>query len=112
MKSNALIYSPSLDGHRQIYIFVMAHVLKELGFNVYVAGNTNQAFDHLFYIENLKENSQITLLDTSKYEKGGVDITLKEFKELQNSIKTALTIFAEADNHIRLLVSQVFDKKK
>jgi hypothetical protein len=108
---NALIFSPDLDGHRQVYVFVMAHILEELRFNVFIAGDTKQKITNSFYIDKLKKNQAITILDTGNYTEGGLSITLTEFLQLQNSCKADLTIFAEADNHISLFISQIFKPK-
>jgi hypothetical protein len=109
--ANALIYSPGFDGHRQVYVFVMADILKELGFNIFIAGNTKQIITNSFYIDKLKYNPEITILDTSKYAQGGLEITPVEFLELQNVCKTDLTIFAFADHHLSLFISQIFKKR-
>jgi len=108
---NVLIYSPSFDGHRQVYVFVLAHILKELGFKIFIAGNTKQILWNSFYIGLLNKSPETKILDTSKYSNGGIDISPAEFLELQNFCETDLTIFAEADNHISLFVSQLFHKK-
>lgn len=108
---NALIFSPDLDGHRQVYVFVMAHILEELGFNIFIAGDTKQKISNSFYIDKLKKKQAITILDTGNYTGRGLNITLTEFLQLQNSCKADLTIFAEADNHISLFISQVFKTK-
>ncbi|MEO9022641.1 MAG: hypothetical protein ABI237_17215 [Ginsengibacter sp.] len=111
MARNALIFSPGFDGHRQVYVFVIAHILKELDFNIYIAGNTKQKISNSFYIDKLNENPEINFIDTSKYAEGGLDITIQEFLELQNNLKTELTIFPEADHHLKLLASQISSKK-
>lgn len=108
---NALIFSPDLDGHRQVYVFAMAHILEELGFNIFIAENTKQKISNSFYVEKLRKNPAITILDTRNYTKDGLDISVTEFLKLQNSCKADLTIFAEADNHIPLFISQVFKPK-
>lgn len=107
---NVLIYSPDFDGHRQVYVFVMAHVLRELGFNIFIAGDIKQVISNSFYVNILKNNPEIKVIDTSKYDEGGVNITATEFLELQNACEADLTVFAEADNHILLFVSQIFKK--
>jgi hypothetical protein len=109
---NVLIYSPDFDGHRQVYVFVMAHVLKGLGFRIFIAGDTKQVISNSFYVNILKNNPEIKVIDTSKYEEGGVRITASEFLELQNACEADLTVFAEADNHISLFVSQIFKKNR
>ena len=108
---NALIFSPDLDGHRQVYVFVMAKILEELSFNIYIAGDMRQKISNSFYIDKLKKKSKITIIDTSNYAAGGFDITLSEFSKLQNACKADLTIFTEADNHISLFTSQIFKTK-
>ena len=109
--ANVLIFSPGFDGHRQVYVFVMANVLKELGFNIYIAGNTKEIITNSFYIDKLQNSPGITILDTSKYAEGGLGISPVEFAELQNVCKTDLTVFAFADHHISLFISQIFKKK-
>lgn len=108
---NALIFSSSFDGHRQVYVFVMAKILEESGFNIIVAGNTQQKIFNSFYIDKLKNDRKVKIIDTSSYAEGGLNITLPEFKNLQARFQVDLTIFAEADNHISLLASQVFKTK-
>jgi glycosyltransferase involved in cell wall biosynthesis len=105
---NALIFSPSFDGHRQVHVFVMSQILEELGFNIFIAGNTREKVSNSFYIDKLKNKPAINILDTSGYTGGGTDITIVEFLNLQNVCKADLTIFAEADNHIDLFTSQIF----
>jgi glycosyltransferase involved in cell wall biosynthesis len=108
---NALIYSPSFDGHRQVYVYVIAHFLKELGFKIFIAGNTEQIMSNSFYIDRLKNDPDLRIIDTSKYTEGGANITRTEFFELQNACETDFTVFTEADNHISLFVSQIVLKK-
>jgi glycosyltransferase involved in cell wall biosynthesis len=108
---NVLIYSPDFDGHRQVYAFVLAHVLNELGFKIFIASNTKQILSNSFYIEKLKKIPGIELIDTSEYNEGGDMITSSEFLQLQNVCEVDLTVFTEADNHISLFVSQMLGKK-
>src|SRR6185312_9942849 len=109
---NALIFSPGLDGHRQVYVFVMAQVLEESGFNIFVAANSQEKILNSFYVNKLKERDEITFLDTSNYASGGLDITFSEFLALQDVCKADLTIFADASNHISLFISRIFNSKK
>jgi hypothetical protein len=109
--SNVLIFSPDFDGHRQVYVFVMAHVLRELGYKIFIAGNTEQTYSNSFYIDKLKKNDYIKIIDTSNYSEGGMNISAAELIELQIVCNVDLTIFAEADNHIPLFNSQIFKKR-
>ncbi|HEY5370738.1 MAG TPA: hypothetical protein VIJ75_17265 [Hanamia sp.] len=108
---NALIFSPSLDGHRQVYVFVISKILEELGFNITVASNMQEKIFNSFYIDKLKSNHKITIVDTSKYKEGGSKISLSEFINLQTISQANLTIFTEADDHIPLLTLQIFKRK-
>jgi glycosyltransferase involved in cell wall biosynthesis len=108
---NVLIFSPDFDGHRQVYVFVMAHVLRELGFKIFIAGNIHQTYSNSFYLDKLKKNEDIKIIDTSNYAEGGINISAIEFLELQIVCESDLTVFAEADNHIPLFVSQIFKNK-
>ena len=108
---NALIYCQNFEGHRQVYIFVLAHVLKGLGFKIFIAGNTKQILWNSFYIDRVKKSLETKIIDTSNYAEGGNNITPAEFLGLQNECETDLTVFAEADNHILLFVSQISKKK-
>ncbi len=110
--SNALIYSPSFDGHRQVYVFVLSHVLEECGYKVFIAGNTKKSYSNSFYIDKLQHNTVTKFIDTSKYAQGGINITASEFMVLQEEFNIDLTIFAEADNHLALLVSQILNGNK
>jgi hypothetical protein len=110
--SNALIYSPSFDGHRQVYLFVLSDILSKLGFKIFIAGNNQRVLSNSFYVDKLRNNSDIKFIDTSIYADEGFDITHDEFIAIQNENEIDLTIFAEADNHISLLVSQIKDKAR
>jgi hypothetical protein len=109
---NALIYSPDFDGHRQVYVFVLADILREKGFRIFIAGNTQKVLFNSFYLDQLKKKPEISFIDTSKYSDGGLDINSSDFLELQNKCECDLTIFAEADNHLALLNSQISGKNR
>jgi len=108
---NALIFSPNFDGHRQVYVFVITHILRDLDFRVYIAGDIKRKISNSFYIDKLREISDVEVIDTSKYEQGGININPGDFRELQNEIAPDLTIFAEADHHISLFNSQFTSDK-
>lgn len=108
---NSLIYSPSLDGHRQVYALVMASILHELDFNIFIAWNSSEIVNNTFYVDKIKDIPNVTFIDTSKYDKGGREITLEEFIRLQTGHNIDLTVFAEADIHISLFTSKIVQKK-
>lgn len=107
----ALIYSPDLDGHRQVYALVMATVLHELGFRIYLACDTKQIINNTFYIDKIKEISDVSFIDLSRYDTGGYRITFDELVQLQTALKVDLTVFAEADPHIPLFSSKIFQRR-
>src|ERR1017187_6482200 len=107
---NALIYSPGFDGHRQVYVFVIAQLLNELGFHVHIAGNIKQTISNSYYLERLIKSSQLKIIDTSGYVSGGINIAPDEFLKLQSEFETDLTVFPEADHHISLFISQIGNK--
>ena len=92
---NALIYSPGFDGHRQVYVFVVAHVLKKLGYKIYIAGNTKQIITNSFYIDSLNKSLKTKIIDTSRYDEGGINITPAEF--LESCFFICFTTFQEEE---------------
>jgi hypothetical protein len=109
---NALIYSPSFAGHRQIYVFVLADILQKSGHAVYIAGNFSEKLINAFYIEKLKSDKSIIRIDTVDYEGHGQNISLDEVICLQKKYNINQTVFTEADNHIPLFNSQIFSGGK
>jgi len=102
---NALIFSPNFDGHRQVYVFVLVHILTKMGFKVFIAGNFSRNPINTFYIDKLKNDDKFVKIDTSKYDGNGMDISNSDFFDLQGKYEIDLTIFTEADYHISLLSS-------
>lgn len=105
--SNALIYSPGLEGHRQVYVFVLTKILKELNYNVLIACNKNQRILNSYYFDKIKNDTTIILIDTGRFQDGGLKIKPNEFDEIQENYNIDITIFAEADHHISLFNSQI-----
>lgn len=109
--SNALIYSAGFDGHRQVYVFVLSRILKELDYKVFIAGNLCENLTDSTYLDKLKEDSSIDFIDTSLYCEGGLKIDLSEIVNIQTNNDIRLTIFAEGDHHIKVFTSQLFKKQ-
>jgi len=108
---NALIFSPYLDGHRQVYVYVITNILQQLGFEIYIVGNLQEKISNSVYIDKLKTKPEITIIDTANYAGGGLEISLIDFLKIQDKCKSDLTIFTEADHHFPLFISQIFGKK-
>ena len=109
---NSLILSNSFDGHRQVYVYIFAHILNELGFKIFVAGNLEEKILDSTYLNMLKKDKSITFIHIGNYTKDHSKISKNEFMELQDTCDADLTIFAEADGHIPLFNSQIFNKRK
>jgi hypothetical protein len=107
---NALIYSAGFEGHRQVYVYVLSHFLSELKFNIFIAGNLKEKITTTLYIDKLQKDDRITMIDTSSYPQGGLEISVLEIIELQNKHNIDLTVFAEADHHISLFNGQIKSK--
>ncbi len=110
---NALIFSSDFIGHRQIYVFVLSHLLHELGFKLHIAGNFSEILKNSFYLDLLKSDERILKIDTVGIDGYGLGISHDAFVDLQNRYDIDLTIFTEADDHIPLFNSQIsFSKRR
>ena len=105
---NALIFSPNFGGHRQVHAFVHYHILNKIGFKVFIAGNFSNTNEKLFYLDKLIEDDKITKIETSNVFRNGSHTNNIEFTNLQKKHNIDLTVFVEADNHIPLIISQLF----
>ena len=97
---NALLYSPGLAGHRQVYIFVLANILRKLDYSVYISANFAEKPKSSYYLDKLKNDPEIFWIDTNLMDGNGVTIKSEDFRVIQKSNKINLTVFVEADNHI------------
>ena len=107
---NALIYSAGFDGHRQVYVYVLSHFLNELKYNIFIAGNLKEKISTSLYVDKLKKDNRIVMIDTSSYTQGGLEISAMQIIELQIKYSIELTVFAEADHHIPLFNAQIFSR--
>jgi len=110
---NALLFSPSFDGHRQVYVFVLTSLLREHQYNVFIAGNFQGNYLNTHYLELATSMSGVTKIDTSCYPGEGQHIHPEDFSKIIDKHSIDLTIFTEADNQLALIVSQLpfFGKK-
>ena len=109
---NALIYLPNFIGHRQVHAFIHSHILTELGYKIFIAGNFSNKAKNSFYLDKLIEDEKVIKIDTNTFSGNGKHINNAEFIQLQETFNIDLTIFAEADNHIPLFISQLIPKNK
>lgn len=107
---NALIYSSSFKGHRQVYVFVISHVLQELGYAIIIAGNFNETASKFFYLDKLRNDSGISFIDSGGYSTGRGKISLDELAGLQKKYSPSLTVFPDADHHLALFTGRVLNR--
>jgi hypothetical protein len=104
----ALIYSPALGGHRQVYCREIADVMRRAGHDVVLAGAIGVLEEprRAAFVEALRRGGEVTLVDTSAMPRGGRDATLAQLGRLVREHGAELTVLAEADDHLRLLTHQ------
>jgi glycosyltransferase involved in cell wall biosynthesis len=79
-----------------------------MGYNVFIAGNFSNTNDNLFYLKKLIEDDTILKINTNKFPEYGLNIKNIEFINLQKEHNIDITVIIEADNHIALIISQLF----
>jgi len=107
---NALLYSPGLAGHRQVYIFVLSDILRKLDYSVYIAVNFEEKPKSSYYLDKLETDTNVFWIDTCHLDGNGVSVMSQDFKNIQKSNNIEVTVFVEADNHIALFNSQIFNR--
>ena len=108
-RPTALVFSANLDGHRQVWAAILADVLVQMGFHVVIAGQLTSEGRPL-EIEQLaphRGNPRVKLLHVEDALLALLGTNPPAFRKLQEEIEAEVTIFAEADNHLSLLSSQV-----
>lgn len=107
--SAALVFSPSLSGHRPVYCQVIADVLHGAGKPVVVAGALRDmpASRRDSFVEKLRRHGPVHLVDTSRMSRGGREVTLAQMARLVRDAGADLTVLTEADDHVRTLVRQI-----
>ncbi len=105
----ALIFSPDLDGHRQVYCRVWTRMLLDMGLKVRIAGRltVDGRSVPIPYLESFRNTPEVALMDTGHLEGGGKEVTNELFLDLQRRSAADVTILAEADDHLGLIAGQV-----
>lgn len=109
MSERALIYSPSLDGHRHVYCRAIADVLTAEGYEVTVAGAFGRVRTSAVReaLRRLRERDGATFVDTSGLPRGGHGVDLETLRDLIAAQGASLTVLAEADEQLALLAAQI-----
>ena len=103
MNTKALVFSPILDGHRQVYAEYFIESLLKLDFRVYLISQASELKKNYPYLASYQSNPNVTLVGFN----GDYRISLWDFRKLQDRFDVDLTVFAEADNHLKLLNYQL-----
>jgi glycosyltransferase involved in cell wall biosynthesis len=104
-----LIFSPGLEGHRQVYCRVFTDILREAGCAVVVAGSFGVLdTDSRAALEDaLQRRGLVELVDTCEWPRGGRDVDLAGLTALIREKGADATLLAEADDHLKVLVRQL-----
>jgi len=107
----AMIYSENLNGHRQVYVFVIATILHNLNYKVVVVANFSQKVSNSFYIDQFKKIDNLYIIDLGlpPYH---VIVNINKLIELQRSNQISISIFSDADHLISLFNQQLFSRGK
>lgn len=100
---HALVFSPSLDGHRQVYAQYFIESLLKRDFRVFMVSESSEVKKNYPYLHNYQSNPSVTTVGI----KEALGISLSDFRKLQGRFDIDLTVFLEADNHLKLLNYQL-----
>ena len=108
-RRRVLIFSPLLEGHRAVYMSVLADVALKADWEVVLAAaltcaGEDVACPHLF---RYRGEPRVSFVDVADEPSGGLDIGPGSFARLVQRARADVTVLAHADNHIRLLNSQL-----
>ena len=92
-----------------MYCRVMADVLRAEGHQVVLAGAVRELEDsrRAAFVAALRRRGDVTFIDTSRMPRGGKDADLGQVTRLVREVGPEVTVFTEADDHLRLLAHQV-----
>ena len=104
-----LVFSPALEGHRQIYCRALTDILHDAGCGVVVAGSFGvlDAPARVEFASALRRRGPVELVDTSALPRGGRDVDLDALRRLVTQKAADITLLTEADDHLGLLTRQI-----
>ena len=102
MNKKALIFSPSLEGHRQVYAHYLIEALLNRGNFVNLVSDPCISRNDYPYLTIYNSNPLVQFIEIPN----ALQFSLQNLKVLQRKLSAELTIFAEADNHLKLLNEQ------
>jgi hypothetical protein len=109
LSPRVLLFSPALEGHRQVYCTVFTDILHDAGCTVVVAGSLRRLAEpaRAALVQRLRRRGRVELVDTTALPRGGRDIGLDALSRLVNERGADITVLAEADDHLGLLTRQM-----
>jgi glycosyltransferase involved in cell wall biosynthesis len=99
----ALIFSFSFEGHRQIYAQYFIELLLMEGYRITLAADSSQADKSYPYLEDYRSNALLEFLSIDRLKQ----FSLRRLRKFQDENKINLSIFLEADDHLKLLSHQI-----
>jgi len=108
-RQRVLLYSPDLDGHRQVYCERWARVLLERGHEIVIAAALARAasVDQLPGFTSLLAERHVRLVDVTSFRDHGAGSDVSEVGGLITRVAADVTVLLEADDHLRLLCGQI-----
>jgi glycosyltransferase involved in cell wall biosynthesis len=94
-----LVFSPLMAGHREVYMSVLTDIALEAGWE-----GERLPCAHL---ERYRQDPRVSFVDVAEEPRGGLDMSLERLTRLVSSSDCQVTVLAHADNHLRLLSSQL-----
>ncbi len=101
----ALVYSPGLAGHREIYVRVLTGIFLARGYEVVVAtdcGERKRTAGPL--IEELEADPRCTVVNLGREAGGGAGVSWRRLLQLEGSLGVAVTVLTEADDMVAALL--------
>jgi len=109
-----ILFSPGMDGHRQVYVRAFADVLLSAGCRVCVVGDLSQGASRagLVHLRPLFTDRRVDFLSTEDEPRNGLDVGLAWVRELVAGYRADVIVFMEADNHLGLLSAQAASRSR
>lgn len=108
-RRRVLIFSPLLEGHRAVYMSVLADVALMADWEVVFAAAFTRAGESVPcpHLSRYQGHSRVSFVDVTDEPDGGLGISPGSFARLVQRAGADATVLAHADNHLRLLNSQL-----
>jgi glycosyltransferase involved in cell wall biosynthesis len=99
---NVLLFYPVLDGHRQVYAQYLIESLLKRNAQVFLVTKSSEAKKSYPYITGYQTHPRVKMIGIPEDGK----ISLLDFRKLQDRLEADWTVFAEADDELKLFNHQ------